>query len=127
MPSLLASIITAAVDKQALFEFQFHPRRKWRFDIAWPDLMLAVEIDGGIWSGGRHTRRAGFHKDMEKINAATVLGWRVLRFTPQDVEDGYATRLLEHITKRREAAHIERDKKPKKKSRRKAGKVVKQR
>jgi len=61
--------------------------RQWRFDFAWPDRMLAVEIDGGAFSNGRHTRGAGFVEDCRKLNAATLLGWRVLRFTSGDLED----------------------------------------
>lgn len=61
--------------------------RRWRFDFAWPDRMLAVEIDGGAFSGGRHTRGAGFSEDCRKLNAATLLGWRVLRFVGADLDD----------------------------------------
>ena len=61
--------------------------RQWRFDFAWPDRMLAVEIDGGAFSGGRHTRGAGFVEDCRKLNAAVLMGWRVLRFTAGDLED----------------------------------------
>lgn len=64
-------------------EFRFHNQRRWRFDYAFPAQKIAVEVEGGIWSGGRHTRGAGFLKDMEKYNAATALGWRVLRTTPK--------------------------------------------
>jgi very-short-patch-repair endonuclease len=63
-------------------ELRFAPPRKWRFDYAWEEAKVALEVEGGVWSGGRHTRGAGFLKDMEKYNAATVLGWRVLRVTP---------------------------------------------
>jgi very-short-patch-repair endonuclease len=66
-------------------EYRFHPYRRWRFDIAVPDLMVAVEIEGGIWSGGRHTRGKGYQGDMEKYNAAQMLGWKVLRYTPDQV------------------------------------------
>ena len=65
--------------------------RQWRFDFAWPDRMLAVEIDGGAFSGGRHTRGAGFVEDCRKLTAATLLGWRVLRFTSGDLEDDFGT------------------------------------
>ena len=61
--------------------------RRWRFDFAWPDRMLAVEIDGGTYSGGRHTRGSGFAEDCRKLNAAVLLGWRVLRLTGGDLED----------------------------------------
>jgi len=66
-------------------EHRFHPTRRWRFDFAWPSKKIAVEIEGGTWTGGRHTRGAGFQKDCEKYNAAAVLGWTVLRFTAGDL------------------------------------------
>ena len=56
--------------------------RRWRFDFAWPAQMIALEVEGGVWTGGRHTRGAGFLKDLEKYNAAAALGWRVIRCTP---------------------------------------------
>lgn len=64
-------------------EHRFHPERKWRFDYAWPDAKVALEVEGGVWTGGRHTSSAGFLKDIEKYNAAARLGWRVLRCTPK--------------------------------------------
>jgi hypothetical protein len=64
-------------------EYRFHDTRKWRFDMACPTRKLAIEIDGGVWSGGRHSGGAGQIGDMEKLNTAAILGWRVLRFTPQ--------------------------------------------
>lgn len=77
------------------YEYRFHPSRKWRFDCAWREQMIALEIEGGIWSQGRHTRGAGFLGDMEKYNAAVLLGWRVLRTTPQTLADGVkSVRLL---------------------------------
>jgi very-short-patch-repair endonuclease len=62
-------------------EHRFHPTRKWRFDFAWPSVMVAVEIEGGTWAGGRHNTGAGMAKDCDKYNAATQMGWKVLRFT----------------------------------------------
>ena len=71
-------------------EHRFHPTRRWRFDFAWPDHKLAVEVEGGAWTGGRHTRGSGFVADCDKYNAATVLGWRVLRFTTSHLRDEQA-------------------------------------
>jgi very-short-patch-repair endonuclease len=71
-------------------EYRFHPIRKWRFDFAFPAQGLAVEIEGGVWTGGRHTSGAGFTKDMEKYNTAALRGWRLLRFTPRQVKLGVA-------------------------------------
>lgn len=64
-------------------EHQFDLTRKWRFDFAFIPHKVAIEIDGGVYLGGRHVQPKGFQKDCEKINKAIELGWRVLRYTPQ--------------------------------------------
>ena len=92
--------VWAQIFKGLELEYRFHPTRKWRFDAAWPANMLALEIEGGIFSDGRHTRGSGFIKDMEKYNSATVLGWRILRVSPQMVDSGEAMRLLESVLHR---------------------------
>lgn len=66
-------------------EIYFHPLRKWRFDFALPLQKIALEVEGGIWTGGRHTRGSGFLKDMEKYNEAAAMGWLVFRTTPKDL------------------------------------------
>jgi very-short-patch-repair endonuclease len=73
-------------------EFRFHPTRKWRLDFAWPSLRIAVELEGAVWTGGRHTRGGGFLADMEKYNALTSMGWRLLRFDGGAVRSGRAAR-----------------------------------
>ena len=69
-------------------EYRFHTVRKWRFDFAWPSKMLAVELDGGTWISGRHNTGIGIDSDCEKYNAATLDGWRVLRFTYKHIKNG---------------------------------------
>lgn len=64
-------------------EHRFHPTRRWRFDFAFPAFKVAVEMEGG---GGRHHSFAGHHGDCDKYNAATNLGWRILRFTAKHVK-----------------------------------------
>src|SRR5678815_1231604 len=61
-------------------EYRFHDARKWRFDFAWPEIKLAVEIEGQ----GRHQTFIGFRRDCDKYNEALALGWRVLRFPAAD-------------------------------------------
>ena len=78
-------------------EYKFHPERRWKFDHAWPHAKVALEIEGGVWVGGRHTSGSGFLKDMEKYNAAGLLGWRVFRATPQQVKNGQALELVRQI------------------------------
>lgn len=69
-------------------ELLFHPKRKWRFDFAWEEQKLALEIHGGIHSGGRHTRGPGFVEDRAKMNEAVLLGWTVLEVTPEHIKSG---------------------------------------
>lgn len=60
-------------------ELVFHAERRWRFDFAWPSKRVALEIEGGVWTGGRHVSGAGFTKDMEKYNYAAAMGWLIIR------------------------------------------------
>jgi very-short-patch-repair endonuclease len=76
-------------------ELRFAPPRRWRFDLAWQAERLAVEVDGAVWVGGRHTRGSGYEKDCEKFAEAVIRGWRVLRVTSGMVKDGRAIRLVE--------------------------------
>lgn len=71
-------------------EVQFFPGRRWRFDFVITGTLIAVEIDGGTWNGGRHSRGAGYTADCEKLNTAVKLGFRVFRYTPAMVSSGTA-------------------------------------
>ena len=71
-------------------EYRFHPTREWRFDFAFVGRMIAVEIEGGSGTYGRHQRPGGFEADAVKYNAAAKLGWRVFRYTTRMVTDGTA-------------------------------------
>jgi len=66
-------------------EYRFHPTRRWRFDFAIPEHKIAIEIEGGIFVRGRHTRGAGYQKDCEKYREATILGWQLLRYTTNEL------------------------------------------
>jgi hypothetical protein len=81
-------------------EYLFHSKRKWRFDFAWPDLLIAVEVEGGVWVGGRHVRGEGYEADCEKYNAAQLAGWMVLRFTPGMIKRGKAGSVIENAIQR---------------------------
>lgn len=83
-------------------EFRFAPPRRWRADFYfkrredyWPGVIvryskLLVEIDGGGYVAGRHSRGGGMEADAEKQSAAAILGYRVIRCTPRQVENGTA-------------------------------------
>jgi len=81
-------------------EVRFHPTRRWRFDFAHEATLVAIEVEGGTWVGGRHTRPAGFHKDCEKYNAANLLGWTVFRLTPQMIKGEFIQPIQEFILDR---------------------------
>ena len=68
-------------------EYKFYPERKWRFDWALPAVKVAVEYEGIYSAKSRHTTRSGFVGDVEKYNAATVAGWKVIRLTADNYKD----------------------------------------
>lgn len=82
-------------------EHAFHPVRKWRFDLAWPDLKIAVECEG-IKRGekSRHTTPEGYTGDTEKYNAAAELGWFVFRYVPKQIYDHSAILQIERVLRK---------------------------
>lgn len=73
--------------------------RGWRFDFAFPEKKIAIEIEGGVWSGGRHTRGYGYKADIEKYNAAAMQGWKLNRFTADDLRSGKFEHDMRNILK----------------------------
>lgn len=84
----------AILHVECVKELRFHDQRKWRFDYAIPEYKIALEVEGGVFTNGRHTRPGGFLGDMEKYNTATVMGWRVVRTTPKDLLADETFRML---------------------------------
>lgn len=83
-------------------EWPFHPTRKWRFDYACPELKIAIEVDGGIFTGGRHSGGVGQLRDFEKGNAACAMGWYVFHTAPEDMHDlEFRKLVLEAIKERK--------------------------
>jgi len=80
-------------------EYRFAPPRRFRADFAYPERKLLIEVEGGVWTRGRHTRGAGYTSDAEKYNLATVKGWRVLRFTGDMIKSGMAVSTIEQMLK----------------------------
>jgi len=91
----LALHIRAARLPEPEREYRFHVERRWRLDFAWPRHMIAAEVEGVTYQGGRHQRRKGYEMDCEKYNAATIAGWTLLRFTQEQIRSGAALALLE--------------------------------
>ena len=82
-------------------EWKFHPKRKWRFDYAYPELKIGMEREGGIWTRGRHVRGKGFEGDVRKYNTAALMGWIVIRFTPDMERSGEALEFLKRAVNSR--------------------------
>lgn len=93
-------------NEEIVKEYRFHEKRMWRFDYAFPVHMVAVEVDGAVWAGGRHNRAAGYIRDMEKLNTAASMGWLVLRFTTDDRLCGETFQMIEKTIKTRKEVMI---------------------
>ena len=78
------------------------PPRKYRYDFAWPEAKLLVEVQGGIWMDkSGHNTGYGLHRDYEKVNYASLNGWKILQVDKQMIEDGTAIRLIEEALERK--------------------------
>jgi hypothetical protein len=75
------------------------PERRYRWDFCWENRHILAEIQGGIWSGGAHTRGWGVTRDCAKNNEAVLRGYRCLYFTTADVKSGLALSVMERILK----------------------------
>lgn len=105
--SLFLSILKSEGLPIPVMEHRFHPTRMWRFDYAWPDRRVALEVEGGIFrKKGAHNTPIAMMEDMEKYNAAAALGWRVLRVIPSEptqvagrpyLRSGYCIGLLKDV------------------------------
>ena len=72
---------------EPISEHKFHDTRRWRLDYFFDtgDVKIALEVEGGVWVRGRHTRGSGFVKDMEKYNQVAAYGIFLLRVQPKDL------------------------------------------
>jgi hypothetical protein len=83
-------------------EFRWHPSRRWRFDFAFPDRMVAYEIEGATWTGGRHSFGGGFRDDAIKYAEAAIAGWIVIRASADMIRDRTALHLVKRALSARE-------------------------
>ena len=85
--NIFTTFIRQNLGAVCMTEYRFHPIRRWRADYCINPVTdkIIVEVEGGAWTRGRHTRGAGFIADMDKYNEATRLGYRVIRVTPDDL------------------------------------------
>jgi very-short-patch-repair endonuclease len=78
-------------------EWRFHPTRRWRLDFAYPDKKIGIEVQGGIYTRGAHSRGTGLERDYEKYNQAQVLGWDVYQFSRKMIESGEAIETIKRV------------------------------
>jgi hypothetical protein len=97
---LLAAQIEQDDLPEPVREYRFYNRRRWRWDFAWPEHLIAVDVQGGTWTRGAHSRGEGHRNDCEKLCEAVLMGWRVLLFTGDMVNDGSALQYLRDAFKR---------------------------
>ena len=81
-------------------EYRFHPERRWLADFRIDDMPILVEVEGGVFSNGRHTRGEGYTKDCEKYSAAAVNGWYVIRGTTEQIKAGLVIQWIEKLIER---------------------------
>lgn len=77
---VLKALILEDFKMDCILEYKFYDTRKWRIDIFIPDLKVAIELEGGVYTYGRHTRPKGFLADIEKYNKISILGLKLLRY-----------------------------------------------
>lgn len=76
-------------------ELKLIPGRKFQSDFVWQAARLIVEVEGGTYNGGRHTRGKGFESDAFKYNTLTLMGWKVIRVTAAHIKSGEALQWIE--------------------------------
>lgn len=82
---IFQKLVKSVTGLEVVKELKFHSSRRWRFDYAIPAIKMAIEVEGGVWTGGRHTSSRGFLEDMEKYNEAALMGWCLIRTTPNEL------------------------------------------
>ena len=104
IPPVFAHLLKDAGLPMPAMEYRFAPPRRWRFDYAWldyrhlsDDVRVALEVDGGVWTRGRHVRGKGFINDQDKRNEAVRLGWRVIHRTPDTLCTDATIQLLKDL------------------------------
>jgi hypothetical protein len=80
-------------------EHKFAEGRRFRFDY-YHSSGVSIELEGGVWSRGRHTRPTGFLNDMEKYNLAASMGILVFRVPSHDISTKWLSPIIKTINER---------------------------
>jgi very-short-patch-repair endonuclease len=76
-------------------EFKFCPTREWRADYRIGNVL--IELEGGVFSGGRHNRSGGYSEDCAKYNMAAMLGYTVIRIPTGFATDNYLQQIIKFL------------------------------
>jgi hypothetical protein len=68
--------------------------KDWRNDYYLPELNLAIEVEGGIFSGGGHVRGAMYRDNLDKYNAITMAKIQLLRIDTDRLNSAYFKGLI---------------------------------
>lgn len=86
-------------------EYKFLPDRKFRFDFASVESKVGIEINGGNWASGRHTHPKALQAEYEKLNLATLNGWRVFVLSPEMIDEKWLGAIAKTIKNRPDGRH----------------------
>lgn len=96
---LLAMQLAAAGQYTVTRQYRYAPPRQLRADFLVEvnsyDHGLLVEVQGGVYTRQAHGSVTGVLADIDRLNAATIAGYRMLRVTPQMIDSGEAMNLIE--------------------------------
>lgn len=84
-PSIVSAYFVECGLPKPVFEHQHIPGRKFRLDVAWPEHKVGIEVQGGVWTRGKHGRGSGIVKDVEKRNLQLIHGWSVIEVQPSEL------------------------------------------
>ena len=93
-------------------EFRFHPERKWRFDFAYVEQKIAIEIEGALYVKNKgHNSVTGILRDIEKYNEAAILGWKLIRIPSHEIHKAKTIDLIiRALNKENEKDYVLQDK-----------------
>ena len=100
LESRIASIWDALGGVELVREFRFDKTRRWRADFASESARVLIEVEGGVWRGGRHTNPLGFINDAEKYLAATLQGWSVIRLVGDQLNPATLRQVVDYVRER---------------------------
>lgn len=100
LESRFASLWDALGGSELVREFRFDKTRRWRADFASNSARVLIEVEGGVWRGGRHTNPQGFINDAEKYLAATLQGWSVIRLVGEQLNPATLRQVVDYVRER---------------------------